>query len=215
MAHRADTPCTICGKLTWSGNGSRPADLRICLPCRRTPARPGRSLGPNGTVMKLECSVCGSAFEWIRTGSTVRKTCSDACRYAARNAGHNGTGQCLSCGIAFTSPGPRKRCEPCAARRKAEQYAEKCRRRRVLKRGGVAERYTLAEIAQRDHHRCQLCRRKVNMAIQWPDPKSPSIDHVVPVSEGGDDVPANVQLAHFGCNSSKGPRGSQQLALVG
>ena len=30
-----------------------------------------------------------------------------------------------------------------------------------------------------------------------------------------DDVKANVQLAHFGCNSSKGARGSQQLALVG
>lgn len=207
MAHKPDTPCTICGELTWTGRGSRPADLRICLPCRRS--------RPRGTVMELDCTVCGSAFEWIKKWSTVRTTCSDACRYALRDSGHNGTGKCLDCETSFTSLGPRKRCEPCAARRKAEQHAEKCRRRRVLKRGGVVEPYTLAEIAQRDRHRCQLCRRKVDLTIQWPDPKSPSIDHVIPVTDGGDDVKANVQLAHFGCNSSKGARGSQQLALVG
>lgn len=165
--------------------------------------------------MNLDCMVCGSSFEWVKAGSPPRKTCSDACRHAAFVAGHNGTGKCLSCGIAFTSLGPRKRCEPCAARRKAEQYAEKCRRRRVLKRGGIAEPYTLAEIAQRDHHRCQLCRRKVDMALKVPHLKAPTVDHVIPVSEGGDDVRANVQLAHFGCNVSKGARGSQQLALVG
>jgi len=48
-----------------------------------------------------------------------------------------------------------------------------------------------------------------------PHAKAPTVDHVVPVSEGGDDTRANVQLAHFRCNSVKGPRGSQQLALVG
>ena len=202
MARKPDTPCTICGELTWTGRASQPADLRVCRPCRR--ARINAHL-------VTSCVACNRPF----AAPQERKTCSDTCRYAARDAGHNGTGQCLDCKVDFTSRGPRKRCEPCAARRKAEQYAEKCRRRRVLKRGGAVEPYTLVEITQRDGHRCQLCRRKVNMAIQHPDPKSPSIDHVIPVTEGGDDVRANVQLAHLGCNSSKGARGSQQLALVG
>lgn len=48
-----------------------------------------------------------------------------------------------------------------------------------------------------------------------PHPKAPTIDHVVPVSEGGDDTRTNVQLACFRCNSAKGARGSQQLALIG
>jgi len=48
-----------------------------------------------------------------------------------------------------------------------------------------------------------------------PHPKAPTVDHIVPVSEGGDDTRANVQLAHFVCNSVKGARGSQQLALIG
>lgn len=227
MPHKPDTPCTICGKLTWSGNGSRPADLRICLPCRRDPAKPGRTVGPRGTVMKLECSVCKSAFEWIKTGSTVRKTCSEACRHsirsragiAARSANGDPTGEftglCRDCEVPIADGSAKLRCTPCRKARLAEQYRQKCRRRRVLKRGGVAEPYSLPEIAERDRHRCQLCRRKVDLTIQWPDPKSPSIDHVIPVTEGGDDTKANVQLAHLGCNVSKGAKGSQQLALVG
>lgn len=172
MARKADTPCTICGELTWTGSGSQAPDLRICRPCRKI-RRAGRA---------------------VQHARETRRPC-------------------LSCQTEVVAP--RKRCAPCAEIRVAEQYAEKCRRRRVLKRGGSAEPYTLIEIARRDRNRCQLCRRKVDLTVQWPDPKSPSIDHVIPVSEGGDDTKTNVQLAHFGCNSGKGARGSQQLALVG
>lgn len=203
MARKPDAPCTICGKPTWSGRGCMPPDLRICRPCRSS------RFVPHGTAMNLDCVVCGSVFEWVKVTNAIRTTCSQACLTLGRQR------PCLDCEAPIHSGGGRLRCPPCAERRKAEQHAEKCRRRRVLKRGGKAEPYTLAEIAQRDRHRCQLCRRKVNMTIKWPDPKSPSIDHVIPVTEGGDDTKANVQLAHFGCNSSKGVGGSQQLALVG
>lgn len=89
------------------------------------------------------------------------------------------------------------------------------RRRRAALRGAASEPYTLDEIAARDRYRCQLCLCQVDMEIPAPDPASPSIDHVLPLSAGGDDVRANVQLAHYGCNSAKGARGAQQLALVG
>ncbi|MDX2892491.1 HNH endonuclease signature motif containing protein [Streptomyces scabiei] len=79
----------------------------------------------------------------------------------------------------------------------------------------MSEPYTLAEIAARDGGRCGLCGRRVSMKWKAPHPKSPTIDHLMPVSEGGDDSRANVQLAHWGCNSAKCNRGSQQLALIG
>ncbi|MFD4858939.1 HNH endonuclease [Streptomyces atratus] len=94
-------------------------------------------------------------------------------------------------------------------------WQEKNRRRRAAKRGGVSEPYTLLQIAERDRGRCGLCGGPVLMAAKVPHPKAPTIDHVVPVSEGGDDTRANVQLAHFRCNSVKGARGCQQLALIG
>jgi len=48
-----------------------------------------------------------------------------------------------------------------------------------------------------------------------PHPKAPTIDHIVPLSAGGDDTKANVQLAHFSCNTRKNVGGSQQLRIIG
>lgn len=77
-------------------------------------------------------------------------------------------------------------------------------RRRRLKAGAVSEPYTRVEICQRDGWVCQICATPVDPVLQGTsDPSAPSIDHIVPLSLGGDDTPANVQLAHFGCNSGK------------
>ncbi|MGV4984527.1 HNH endonuclease [Streptomyces sp. NRAIS4] len=77
------------------------------------------------------------------------------------------------------------------------------------------ERYALAEIAARDGYRCGLCRKTVPMDRRVPDLLAPTIDHVIPLSEGGDDTKANVQLAHYSCNCAKGARAlGEQLALI-
>lgn len=89
------------------------------------------------------------------------------------------------------------------------------RRRRARLARAQSEPYSLAEIASRDRYRCGLCRRKVSMGLGYPDRRSASVDHLVPLSEGGNDTRANVQLAHLGCNLRKGVGGSQQLALLG
>lgn len=52
-------------------------------------------------------------------------------------------------------------------------------------------------------------------SVRFPDPKSPSIDHVVPLAEGGTHDPANLRLTHLGCNARRQARGgNEQLALV-
>lgn len=66
-----------------------------------------------------------------------------------------------------------------------------------------SEPYTTAEIAARDGYRCGLCHRKVNMTLRRPSMRSASIDHIVPLSRGGDDTKVNVQLAHLDCNIKK------------
>ena len=54
------------------------------------------------------------------------------------------------------------------------------------------------------------------MIKKWPDPEAASVDHIVPLSLGGDDTKANIQLAHFGCNCRKRNRGGgEQLRLIG
>jgi 5-methylcytosine-specific restriction endonuclease McrA len=119
------------------------------------------------------------------------------------------------CGAVVVSSGPKVLCAACREVRIREHTRRKNHRRRMALYSVPSEPYTLAEIAERDGHRCQLCRRKVDMRLKTPHPLSPSIDHIVPLADGGDDTRANVQLAHRRCNTSKGVRGSQQLALVG
>ncbi|MGW0920379.1 HNH endonuclease [Streptomyces sp. NPDC002755] len=56
---------------------------------------------------------------------------------------------------------------------------------------------------------CQLCGILVDRAIRFPKPLSASLDHIVPLSHGPGTpghVATNCQLAHLGCNSSKGNR---------
>ena len=54
------------------------------------------------------------------------------------------------------------------------------------------------------------------MSLKVPNPKAPTIDHILARSQGGDDTRANVQLAHFGCNAWKNAgRVDQQLMLIG
>jgi 5-methylcytosine-specific restriction endonuclease McrA len=101
---------------------------------------------------------------------------------------------------------------PEARERQRLYWQEKNRRRRAAKRGGASEPYTLAEVAVRDDFRCGLCGDSVPMTVRVPDPLAPTTDHIVPVSKGGDDTRANVQLAHFRCNSVKGNRGSGAAA---
>ena len=51
---------------------------------------------------------------------------------------------------------------------------------------------------------CAICGRPVNFDLRFPDPWSATVDHIVPLSKGGNpaDV-ANMQLAHLQCNRIK------------
>lgn len=54
------------------------------------------------------------------------------------------------------------------------------------------------------------------MSKQHPHPRAPVVDHIMPLSRGGEDTKTNVQLAHSKCNGAKGAAGSgEQLALIG
>lgn len=115
----------------------------------------------------------------------------------------------------MSRPRNKKYCEAHKAEGKREERRRAHRKRRALERGAKSEPYTLAEIAKRDNYLCGICRKRVPMDKVVPHPKAPTVDHLIPLSDWGDDVPANVQLAHFICNSKRGAGGTVQLALIG
>lgn len=111
---------------------------------------------------------------------------------------------CADCEVPVDTSGVVALCPTCRTCRERAYWQGKNRRRRAALRGAPSEPYTLAEIAERDSFRCQLCDLRVDMSLTAPDRWAPTIDHVIPLAASGDDTRANVQLAHLACNSRKG-----------
>lgn len=79
-----------------------------------------------------------------------------------------------------------------------------CRRTRMM--GGIVEKFLDIQIFERDHWICQICLGKVNKRLKHPHSLSKSLDHVIPIANGGYHTWQNVVLVHLGCNIIKGNR---------
>lgn len=53
---------------------------------------------------------------------------------------------------------------------------------------------------------CPLCGDTMDRTINYPDPLSASVDHIVPLSLGGTHEQANLQWTHLVCNIRKGAK---------
>jgi hypothetical protein len=207
--------CTACDQQYHPTSGKQKTCSRKCALTLNPRAR---RTWPASKLTYLNCPECGRLF----IGRGARKSCGDACagaRQRRRDLVRYGKTpeQVDTCpGREGRKPVGRKRCDTCHDLADAEQRRRAKRQRKARQRGARCEPYTLAEVAKRDHYHCGLCRKRVAMSRLVPHPKAPTIDHVIPLDAGGDDVKANVQLAHFICNSVKGNRGGgEQLRLVG
>lgn len=154
-----------------------------------------------------ECANCGKLFE---TGSNPGSCCSSMCSRSLAAKTRNKEREtvvriCVCCGESFLAKiylgsVVSKRCERCAP----ALYRDKSRVRRLITQKQAKEQIVDADIYERDGWVCRICGELVNAGVSWPDPLSPSLDHIVPISLGGEHSLANVQLAHLGCNSRKG-----------
>lgn len=49
---------------------------------------------------------------------------------------------------------------------------------------------------------CAICWHAIDLSLRFPDPMSFEVDHIIPVSKGGDLYdPANAQASHRCCNN--------------
>lgn len=89
--------------------------------------------------------------------------------------------------------------DPWSDRRRANHH-----KRRALKMKLPADDILPVDVYERDGWICGICGDSVDKSLKWPDPMSPSLDHIQPLSKGGHHVLSNVQLAHLECNVRKG-----------
>lgn len=77
----------------------------------------------------------------------------------------------------------------------------------------------VAYLADRDGTRCEICSGHIDTTLpSGPrgNEMGPSVDHVIPRSQGGSDDLANLRLTHWKCNRERrAVGGGEQLRLVG
>lgn len=186
------------------------------------------------------CLQCGQEF--YKRGAA--KLCGEACAKAwARAYHHRRTGSaakhalqvkaCIECGEPFTYSRysrPRIVCSTrCGHRRFARLNPDAHAARKAKDRAVRRAREEAAATSQlvvpwrvfvRDRWLCWLCGGKVARGRRHPYPDAPTLDHVVPLSRGGDHSYENVRLAHSRCNVGRGNKdatghsGSLQFALL-
>jgi 5-methylcytosine-specific restriction endonuclease McrA len=84
-------------------------------------------------------------------------------------------------------------------------------KRRTLTAGGISEPYTTEDVLDRWGTDCHICHEPIDLNVSrglgMPGWKAGlHLDHVIPISGGGDDVLDNVKPSHAICNSSKSGR---------
>ena len=76
----------------------------------------------------------------------------------------------------------------------------------ILAFQGREEQFKDIEIFERDDYICQLCFEPIDPFLRWPDPLAASLDHITPISKGGNHTRDNAQASHLRCNLVKGDR---------
>ena len=126
---------------------------------------------------------------------------------------------CRFCGKCFCSRSNRAtrcaaiECERARNAKRAREGGWALKRNHVRKAarfGGLDGHYKPTDVYDRSEWRCALCGDDIDAQLAHPHPLSKSVDHIVPLSKGGDDTFANVQAAHLVCNMR---RGNKDLAL--
>ena len=176
MPKAPDLPCNRCGKMMHRGRGSLPVGQARCNACRRDERQP-----------------CGTRASFERT--RICPTCSGV--FTARRDDHRYCS--LSCRSIAT-----------ASRRYPPDYIPTTtshgHRARARHYGTTYDNVDRIAVFERDNWFCQLCETPINPDLAWPAPMSASLDHVVPLSLGGDHDYQNTQAAHLRCNIAKGNR---------
>lgn len=80
-------------------------------------------------------------------------------------------------------------------------YEHRRRQRRLGREpGAIDSRAMRSSLA----NECGICGDWIDPSVEYPDPMSKSLDHIVPLARGGAHCIENVQAAHLRCNLKKG-----------
>jgi hypothetical protein len=197
----ASPRCSQCNDLMPVARGSLPSGAATCQGCRRAKAQSSyRSRATSCAVQWKPCLYCDT---WL--SRPCRSICGSAACEKLRYKAYRPPVQrasCQRCGASLI----RKGNDCCGKCRRRDRDAIRDHRQRAQQYGSKYEPIDRLSIFTRDEWVCGLCEKPVDPTKRYPHPRSASLDHVIPLSRGGDHIPSNVQCAHLDCNIAKGAR---------
>ncbi|SDM65767.1 HNH endonuclease [Geodermatophilus siccatus] len=213
------------------------------LYCDRACARAYRRGQRNQARPVASCQRCGQAMPGKRPQA---KWCSDLCRNRAnqernrdrRNAAARERARaksareydasselwaaCWRCGDLFLLRNRNTHCQRPDCQRAAKSLATRlhgaAQRVRKAGFGAAIDKFTVRDVYERDNGNCYLCGRPtIGDLDDGRQPASATLEHVVPIEQGGAHTLGNVRLAHLECNVVKGSRSTEEAreALAG
>lgn len=194
--------CAVCGKKFKPKTSYQKACCRECGDKLRLynytirekkpkPKKPSRK-----QLYKKVCVVCGKEFE---TYSARQICCSKEClllRHKHQPKEYENT--CVWCGKVFKSNRISKYCSH-SCKIKARD-TKKLHHRPYKTNNSSDIRIYRNKIGERDNWICNICGKPVDKNLKYPDPMSPSLDHIIPLSKGGKHSEDNIHIAHLRCN---------------
>lgn len=170
----------------------------------------------------IKCKRCGKEII-VTAGRSI--FCSEECRFSyaieqEREERLKEIRICKTCGSEFHSAhGGKLYCSDKCSRKAARGKMRISKDKRLRLNGKVDYSITLHKVISKDSNICYICGRPCNehdMIINEDGyyiagNSYPSIDHVIPIAQGGTHSWDNVRLAHRGCNSKKGAKSMYKI----
>lgn len=184
---RPRVPCSICGEP--SGYPLGVVATATCNPCRRADWQHGTYRGyARGGCRCDECRRANTDY-MLAYRRLIEEREGVSVRVKYRKKPYVSCAECgerLRFGGGGAPEGVEPRCLKCSRGR-----------RRVTADVRLA-------VYERDRWACQLCDGATDPESPHNDPWHPTLDHITPVSMGGDDDPRNLRTAHRWCNQVRG-----------
>lgn len=223
--------CVSCGKEFIMGHMSAKAsrgEIKAGLYCSRkcrwkAERKPeGREQSRSCRVHIGKCGICGTLF----TSRLPRARCGRSCdlEYERRRSREANAAKkvikkrkCKECGRMFVAEyGDKHKAfcsEVCMHRNLKRRRRQK---ERAILRSARVETVDAIRVFERDNWRCQLCGRKLRQAHRGTvRDDAPELDHIIPLSKGGEHSCRNTQCSCRKCNQDKGGTEIGQLRLFG
>lgn len=149
------------------------------------------------------CDRCGAEFQ---TNRKNQRFCSQSCASKTTRQFLSYARSCENCGKEFkaTNPGEMYCSVDCAKAVERIRFQQKKKERWKITKEHHTQKIKVATVYEQAEGICAICGLPVPLNVDKNDMWSPTRDHQLPLSRGGNHSYGNCQLAHRICNSCKG-----------